>query len=139
MGKPFYIDSKICGFDHFCSSNFPKNSIWTNFTSVLTLFFAFFVLDTEFLDTPPPPHALHIWNAQDLHFQKKWVNRSTCIDSKICGFDHFCSPLAKNSIWTNFAFFVLNIEILSTPQPHMPYIFGMLRTCTFIKNGRIGT
>jgi hypothetical protein len=26
-------------------------------------FFAFFVLNTEFLDTPPPPHALQIWNA----------------------------------------------------------------------------
>jgi hypothetical protein len=38
-------------------------------------FFMFFVLDTEFLDTLPPPHALHIWNAQDLFFDKKWVNR----------------------------------------------------------------
>jgi hypothetical protein len=77
MGEPFCNDKKICGYDHFCAPNLPKNSIWTNFSTVLALFLAFFVLNTEFLHTPPPPHALHIWNAQDLYFHKKWVNRST--------------------------------------------------------------
>jgi hypothetical protein len=60
-------DNFFCGFDHFCAPNLTKNSIWTNF--------AFFVLNTEFFDPTPPPHALHIWNAQDLHFHKKLVNR----------------------------------------------------------------
>jgi hypothetical protein len=71
MGESVPMDKKNCGLDHFCAPSLPKNSIWTNFSTVLALFFAFFVLDTEFLDTLPPPHALHIWNAQDLHFHKK--------------------------------------------------------------------
>jgi hypothetical protein len=29
-----------------------------------------------------------------------------------------------------FVFFVPNTEFIDTSQPHMPYIFGMLRTCT---------
>jgi hypothetical protein len=51
----------------------------------------FFVLDTEFLDTLPPPHALHIWNAQDLYFDKK-MGESVPMDKKNCGFDPFCAP-----------------------------------------------
>jgi hypothetical protein len=74
MGESVPMDKKKCGFDPFCAPNLPKNSIWTNFSTVLALFFAFFVLDTEFLDTPPPPHALHIWNAQDLYFHKQVGN-----------------------------------------------------------------
>jgi hypothetical protein len=77
MGEPYCNDKKFCGYDHFCAPNLPKNSIWTNFSTVLELFLAFFVLHTEFLDTPLPPLALHIWNAQDLYFHKKWVNRAT--------------------------------------------------------------
>jgi hypothetical protein len=103
MGESVRKDNFFCGFDNFCAPNLPKNSIWTNFSNVLALFFAFFVLNTEFLDTPPPPHALQIWNAQDLYFdKKKWVNRYVRI--KNCGFDNFCAPnLPKNSIWTNFS------------------------------------
>jgi hypothetical protein len=71
MGEPFCNDKKICGYDHFCAPNLPKNSIWTNFSTVLALFLAFFVLSTEFFDTPLPPLALHIWNAQDLFFHKQ--------------------------------------------------------------------
>jgi hypothetical protein len=74
MGEPYCDNKKNCGYDHFCAPNLPKNSIWTNFSTVLALFLAFFVLNTEFLDTPPAPHALHIWNAQDLYFHKQVGN-----------------------------------------------------------------
>jgi hypothetical protein len=46
--------------------------------------------------TPPPPHALHIWNAQDLYFHKK-IGDSSGIYGKM-GFDRFCEPNLKKKI-----------------------------------------
>jgi hypothetical protein len=104
-----------CFFDLFWRK-FVKAEIKKK--SILVLFFAFFmffVLNTEFFDTSPPSHALHIWNAQDLYFHKKWVNRSVFTD-KIGVLTTFVYKNLKIQFGSIFVlFFVKKSKIIMTP------------------------
>jgi hypothetical protein len=100
MGESVRKDKKIVVLTTFVHQIYLK----IQFGPILVLFFAFFVLNTEFFDTTPPPHALHIWNAQDLYFHKTWVNRCVFMD--------------KNGVVTTFVHQIyLKIPILGCSRP----------------------